>query len=305
MVIHGGGEYAKGKGREFVAWLKEHHPMEFFMPFENAHGSRQDINLDGLVPVFANRKLMAEFLNQLVNAPGAGDNRLEKTLWRLLKCNEMTALARVSTLFKYVISEPLRWLTGKASKELTEWSLASSSSMFDTLENVLTSIANDGHALFDPHLDPFKSIEQTEPLFAKHLAEMRTHPIHARVLAEARSPAGKGNLQATEMVVALAERMANAGLAAMHDGRRAIADKLTSQDGPNAVGKLTAAHANTQGAHQMNDHVESNFDCYDLVAHMFRYTTVENLSGVAQQMRNQASHSSPFPSHPTPPHPCG
>ena len=219
--FHGGGEYAKGKGREFVAWLKEHHPMEFFMPFENAHGSRQDINLDGLVPVFANRKLMAEFLNQLVNAPGAGDNRLEKRLWRLLKCNEMTALARVSTLFKYVISEPLRWLTGKASKELTEWSLASSSSMFDTLENVLTSIANDGHALFDPHLDPFKSIEQTQPLFAKHLAEMRTHPIHARVLAEARSPAGKGNLQATEseMVVALAERMANAGLAAMHDGR--------------------------------------------------------------------------------------
>ena len=82
--------------------------------------------------------------------------------------------------------------------------------------------------------------------------------------------------------------MANAGLAAMHDRRRAIADKLTSQDGDNAVGKLAAAHANTKGAHQMNDHVESNFGCYDNVAHMFRYATVENLSGVAQHMRNQA-----------------
>eukprot|EP00966_Prymnesium_polylepis_P189917 4400818-Prymnesium_polylepis.1 len=97
--FHGGGEYAKGKGREFVAWLKKHHPDAFFMPFANAHGTRMDINFDGMVPIFANRKLMAEFLNQLVNAPGANDNRLELCLWRLLKCNEMTAFARVSTLF--------------------------------------------------------------------------------------------------------------------------------------------------------------------------------------------------------------
>jgi hypothetical protein len=218
--FHGGGEYAKGKGREFVAWLKEHHPAEFFMPFENAHGTRQDISFDGLVPIFANRKLMAEFLNQLVNAPGTGDNRLEKSFWRVLKCNEMTALARVSTLFKYVISDPMRWLTGKASKELQGWSLASSSEMWDQLEKALTSIAADGHALLDPHLDPFDSFEKTQPLFAKHMAELRTHPMHARVLAEARSPSGKGNAQATEVVVELAERMANAGLAAMHDSRR-------------------------------------------------------------------------------------
>ena len=73
-------------------------------------------------------------------------------------------------------------------------------------------------------------------------------------------------------------------------GEAAIADKLTSQDGANAVGKLDAAHEHTKGSHQMNDHVESNFGCYDLVSHMFRYTTVENLSGIAQQMRNQVSY---------------
>ena len=285
--FHGGGEYAKGKGREFVAWLKKNHPDVFFMPFANAHGTRQDITLDGMVPIFANRTLMAEFLNQLVNAPGAGENKLEKFLWRLLRCNEMTALARVCTLFKYVISEPMRWLTGKASKSLTDWSLASSSEMLDHLDAALSSIATDGHALLDPHLDPFAAIEKKQPLFAKHLAEQRTHPMHSRVLAEARSPAGKGNAQATEMVVKLAEVMANAGLAAMHDSRRAIADKLTSQDGANAVGNLETAHEHTKGAHQMNDHVESNFGCYDNVAHMFRYATVENLSGMAQQMRNR------------------
>ena len=240
-----------------------------------------------MAPIFANRKLMAEFLNQLVNAPGTGENRLEKFLWRLLRCNEMTALARVSTLYKYVISEPMRWLTGKASKSLTNWSNASSSDMLDQLDAALTSIAADGHALLDPHLDPFAAIEKAQPLFAKRLAEQRTHAAHARVLAEARSPQGKGNAQATETVVKLAEVMANAGLVAMHDPRRAIADKLTSQDGTNAVGKLSAIAEHSVGAHPMNDHVESNFGCYDSVAHMFRYATVENLSGVAQQMRNQ------------------
>ena len=74
---------------------------------------------------------------------------------------------------------------------------------------------------------------------------------------------------------------------AMRDPRRAIADKLSSQDGANAVGRLADVHEHTKDTHQMNDHVESNFGCYDLVAHMFRYTTVENLSGIAQQMRNK------------------
>mmetsp|Transcript_24056 Transcript_24056/g.59701 ORF Transcript_24056/g.59701 Transcript_24056/m.59701 type:complete len:566 (-) Transcript_24056:199-1896(-) len=202
----------------------------------------------------------------------------------------MTALARVSTLFKYVISEPMRWLTGKASKELTGWSTASSSQMLDDLEAVLKSIATDGHALLDPHLDPFARIEKQQPLFAKHLAELRTHAIHARVLEEARRPEGKGNIQATEMCVKLAEVMASAGLAAMRDPKRAIADKLTSQDGANSVGNSAAAHEHGKGAHQMNDHVESNFGCYDLVAHMFRYATVENLAGLAQQMRNGDFH---------------
>ena len=73
--FHGGGEYAKGKGREFIAWLHEHHADAFFMPLENTHGTRMDISFDGMVPIFANRKLMAEFLHQLVNAPGANDNR--------------------------------------------------------------------------------------------------------------------------------------------------------------------------------------------------------------------------------------
>ena len=94
------------------------------------------------------------------------------------------------------------------------------------------------------------------------------HYIHARVLAEARTPAGLGNAQATAMVVELAEAMAEAALFTMRDPLRAIADKLTSQDGVNAVGKCAAMHAATSGAHVMNDHTETNFGSWDVVARM-------------------------------------
>ena len=93
-------------------------------------GSRQDIAFDGAVPIFINRMIVLEFLNELVALPGS-DNQLEKFLWRVLKCNEMTALLRVNTLFKFVISEPMRWLAGKASKKLDDWSVASSAEVLD------------------------------------------------------------------------------------------------------------------------------------------------------------------------------
>ena len=45
-------------------------------------------------------------------------------------------------------------------------------------------------------------------------------------------------------------------------------------------------HAATVGANVTNDHVESNFGVYDMLARMFRGATVENISGMAQQARN-------------------
>ena len=123
--FHAGGEYAKGKQREFHAWLKKHYPGTMYMAFERAMGSRQDLSLDGAVPIFILRKIMLEFLYSLVS-PRNADNKLEKFLWRVLRCNEITALLRANTLFKYIISDPMRWLTGKSTK-LKDWSIVSSS----------------------------------------------------------------------------------------------------------------------------------------------------------------------------------
>ena len=273
------------------------YPTLMTMPFERANGSRQDIAFDGAVPIFVMRKLVLEFLQSLVSVKGS-DNKLEKFLWRTLSCNEMTALLRVNTLWQRIFSEPTRWLSGKSGK-LDGWSIDSSSEVMDLVEQAMVAVAADGHTLLDPSFDPFASIAERQPLFAKWRADelQRTslaadgktsYEINRLILSEARSPsdAEGGNAQATERVVKLAEVMANAALVAMRDPRRAICDLLTSQDGKFAAGKDAGRAKATVGAHVTNDRVESNFGCIDALMRMFRYATVENISGVAQQMRN-------------------
>ena len=274
--LHGGGEYAKGKGREFMAWLKKHYPGAMFVPFEKSGSSRMDLAFDGAVPIFMNRIIILEFLHTLVNVPGA-NNKLEKFLWQVLRCNEMTAVLRVCTLWQTLITNPMRWLTG-SSTELHDWGLDNSNEVLDLVYDSMVKVAADGHTLLDPSFDPLESIAAKQPKFATWRSDQLLHTVqapdgtkhlvHARVLAEARSPAGSGNAQATEMVVALAEAMAEAALVAMRDPLRAIADKLTSQDGVNAIGKSETMHAGTSGAHMMNDLVETNFGSWDLVARM-------------------------------------
>ena len=202
--IHPSGEYAKGKGREFEAWRKARHAADMWMPVEHAAGSRQDMAFDGAVPLFVNRKIILDFLHGLVAVPGS-DNTLEKFLWTVLRSNEITALLRVCTLWREIISAPMRWLTGKASSALADWSNVSSNDVLDLTYDAMVSIAADGHSLLDPLLDPYAPIAAKQPAFkdwrderAAHVMKApdgTAHCIYARALAEARSPEGKGNAQ--------------------------------------------------------------------------------------------------------------
>ena len=293
--MHPGQEYAKGKGREALAWVKKMFPSAMWVPFTNAKGSRQDIAFDASLPIYANKAIAAEFLNGLVNVPKA-NNLLEKFLWRVLRCNEMTALMRTNTLWKLIVTEPMRWLTSESTR-LTNWSLASADRVLELAEDAFIAVAADGSKLFDPTLDPFAEIAAQQPLFAAwrtqrmertvKAADGTKHRFNERVLAEARSPSRAGNRQSTTTTVALAEKMATAALTAMHDTKRAIADKLSSQGGANAEpAKRQKVHAATVGAHVTNARCESNFGSYDYVGHVFRGTSVESLSGLTLQMRN-------------------
>eukprot|EP00965_Chrysotila_dentata_P248099 6208149-Pleurochrysis_carterae.AAC.2 len=65
--MHQKGDYAKGKGRsEFIVWLQEHHGTAIYIPFERADGGHQDLDFNGALPVYKNRKLMLAFPKTLI-----------------------------------------------------------------------------------------------------------------------------------------------------------------------------------------------------------------------------------------------
>jgi hypothetical protein len=82
---------------------------------------------------------------------------------------------------------------------------------------------------------------------------------------------------------------AAAALVAMRDKKRAIADKLSSQEGANAANAAKSArvHEKTIGAHVMNAHVESHFGKADNCMRTYRNATAENIAGMVQQAYNQ------------------
>ena len=116
--MHAGQAYALGKGRESEAWRKSADRTHPHLPYDSGNG-RQDLALDGSVALFWNKMQALKFLQGLM-VPGS-KNRLETFLLRTLSCSEMTAALRVNTLWKYIYSEPSRWLVGKARARPASW----------------------------------------------------------------------------------------------------------------------------------------------------------------------------------------
>ena len=105
------------------------------------------------------------FLHPLVNGPASKDNMLEKFLWRVLSCTEMVALLRVNTLWQTIVTEPLRYLTGK-SGALADWSMVNSNELLDKVYDLMVDVATDGSTLLSTSLDPFADLDQ--PKFDEH-----------------------------------------------------------------------------------------------------------------------------------------
>ena len=135
--LHHGGEYELGRGREYDAYERRHHPSAFRIPFARALGARQDIEFEGCVAVFVNRVNALEFLQDYIDCPETkGGGILDKSLYTLLSCNQFTALLRANTLWTYLFSNPFRWLAGKTGK-LKGWSLWKMSEVLDHVESAM------------------------------------------------------------------------------------------------------------------------------------------------------------------------
>jgi hypothetical protein len=302
--FHHGGEYAKGRGREFEAWRALMHRSGFWLPFERSMGSRQDLAFDGCVPLYLNRLVCLEFLRGYIDCPKS-QNVLDKSLYTLLRCNEFVALLRAHALWQLLFSEPFRWLAGKTGK-LADWSLYNMSGVLDLVEGAMERLATEPSLLLDSEFDMFDSVAAVLPEFKAWREEQmaRTvlaadgkteHAVYREVLHRARSPGpGSGDDQATDTTLKLIQQMARRALEKLHDKKIALADKLTSQGGVNAIGERQEALERTTGIDGTNDRSENKFAIADFVMRTYRGISVLNVSGIVQQ---RSAHDFDRPVH--------
>ena len=230
-------EYHFGRQIEFKVWRVKNHRSHLYIPFERALGNRQDLKFDGCVALFWNRLICLEFVRGFKDCPKSA-GILDKSIYTRLRSNEFVALLRVNVLWKYVFSDPFRWLSGKTAK-LEGWSLFKMCEVLKLVEDLMTEIVANPSRLLDPALDPYAQIAREVPAFAEwrreqldfkaHAEDGTEYFLHQEVLREARTPSGKGNQQATVLTLELAKEQAQKALDKMHDPRVALADKLESQ----------------------------------------------------------------------------
>eukprot|EP00966_Prymnesium_polylepis_P176107 4076282-Prymnesium_polylepis.1 len=159
----------------------------------------------------------------------------------------------------------------------------------------MAEIAADPSRALDPSLDIFGPVAAEVPEFKEWHVQLLATTVKApdgktehRVIEEAfrrlRAPsADSGEAQARPRMLEIIKAQAERCLEKMHDKKIALADKLESQDGPNAYSKNADAHERTMGAHVNNDAVENKFATADFVMRTFRHISVVNASGIVQQ----------------------
>jgi hypothetical protein len=291
--FHHKGEYAKGRGREYTAYQRKHHATALLPSFVRALGARQDLKFDGCPAVLLHRVHAAEFLRGYLDCPKS-EGILDRSIYTVLRCNQFIGLLCANSLWKYIFSEPFRWLSGRSTK-LKDWSLFKMSEALDLVEKTMTEIEADPARALDPELNIFGPVAAEVPEFKEWQAELLNLKVTAadgkmeyylvqEVLRLVRTPpAGSGEELARPFMLKVIKAQATRALEKLHDPRLALANKLTSQDGDYSIGKNADAHERTKGVHTTNDSVENKFATGDFVMRTFRGISVCNASGIVEQ----------------------
>ncbi len=267
--FHGGGDYAKGKGRkDYHVWLEANHPEAFYINESRAAGGRQDLEYEACAAIYVNRPYYVEFLDMLMKDI-AHSNILEDYLFVVLISVEMLAAVRTYAVFYVTFVTELRFLAG-SSHLLTDWSPASMAQVADTFESWMLEGAVDGKSILDLLASgdsPFQAIEEAQPLFAayrKHEADALAsspngkvrHARNRKLRAALARPSDDASNRATtprmlELVQICCERIVED----LRDPKKRAHRYLDSQDGPLAWDNQATqlAHKETRGCYATND----------------------------------------------------
>jgi len=146
----------------------------------------------------------------------------------------------------------------------------------DLVEQFFEKAQSDGSLFLDPALDIFHAPIAAKQQFAdwrKYTFEKDTrlspdgskpHLLYKLARDELLQPTDATKIRTRAKTIEYLEVQCAAALRKMHDPKLALADKLTSQDGANSIGKQAQAHADTQGCSASNDALaESVFGTFD------------------------------------------
>eukprot|EP00966_Prymnesium_polylepis_P100348 2324611-Prymnesium_polylepis.1 len=251
--LHHKGEYEKGRGRSYSVWTTTHKASSLLPPFERSCGSRQDLKFDGCVPILLHRVSIAEFIRGYLDCPKS-EGRLDRSLYTVIRCNQFTGLLCANSLWKFVFSEPFRWLAGRATK-LKGMSLFKMAEALDLVDRAMEQIEADPSRALDPSLNIFAPVAAEFAEFKEWQEELLSMEVTAadnetkyylvqEVLKLVRTPpVGSGEEAARPFMLKVIKAQAVRAIEKLHDKRLALANKLTSQEGDYCICLLYTSDA--------------------------------------------------------------
>ena len=232
--------YPKGHGDLFAEWMRENHSGELLLHVERAAGSRQDLCLEGCLPIFWNYEYYLEFLDDSLRQLGKSNKAsiLQKNLFCALGSMEMISLSRLLSILHLAICIPFRWLSGK-THELAKfkWGPMSMGRVLDKLDVALNKLLEKPDLIVDEQfmmgifdefaneLPPFK--EYISDLYEKKQMSVVARQSGAKVVQFNRlrqslfSPTRPTDVETTPRVIQLASIAATAVLKELHDESKA------------------------------------------------------------------------------------
>ena len=168
----GNANYPKGKGQEFMAWMRHKYRLSYLYPVCRAcGGSRQDIGVEGAVAVLMNVPYYLEFLIWRFKC-GHKDGILERNLFMLLTSVEMISLLRVLSILHISVCMPLRWLAANCG-DLGEYGfgVADMATVVDLMDEAFFEMVNNGEKVLDEDfmMDIFKNLKEKLPPLQEYL----------------------------------------------------------------------------------------------------------------------------------------
>lgn len=204
----------------------------------------KDLDFDAAIPLYIDRPFFIQYLDGIVFGPDHS-NILEDFLYVTLRSMQYIAMTRANAIVDLLISRPLRWLAGKSS-QLAGWSPYSMGGAMDLVEQLFERAQHDGSMFLDESLDIFKSIKESQPLFAAwmeatfkddHILAPDGKTKHLRfklVRDELLDPKDPTNIATRLKTIEYLEVQCQAALRKMRDPKLALRDKLNSCDGANS-----------------------------------------------------------------------